>query len=98
MTFRVTAQTMKVLVAIVERPDVSGADLCRATGLATGTLYPILLRLEKAGAVASKWEAGDPAQLGRPRRRYYRITAEGIQRARETAQEWQGTFGSLAWT
>lgn len=77
--------------------DLSGADIARETGLASGSLYPILNRLEKAGWLASKWEVGDPALLKRPRRRLYRITAVGVQRSREAARQMQESFGVPAW-
>jgi DNA-binding PadR family transcriptional regulator len=76
---RLTPQTIKVLQAVLERPrdGRSGAEIAKDTGLASGTLYPILMRLEKAGWLASEWETGDPSELGRPRRRFYRVTASG---------------------
>jgi len=48
-----------------------------STGLSSGTLYPILMRLDEAGWLESRWEKVDPARVGRPRRRLYRITALG---------------------
>ena len=57
--------------------------------LASGTLYPILLRLESAGWLASRWESVDPSEAGRPRRRLYRITPGGLRRASEAF----ATFG-----
>ena len=43
-----------------------GLELIRATGRASGTLYPILARLEDAGWVESEWERVDPSEAGRP--------------------------------
>ena len=60
---------------------LSGADIRRRTKLFSGTLYPILLRFEDAGLLSSKWEGGDPRRLGRPRKRLYRVTGEGIRAA-----------------
>jgi PadR family transcriptional regulator PadR len=95
---RLTAQTFKVLGILMSRlhEEISGAEVARATKLASGTLYPILLRLEKAGWVESHWETGDPHKLGRPRRRLYRITAEGAKGAQFAFRD---TFpvGELAW-
>jgi PadR family transcriptional regulator, regulatory protein PadR len=55
-----------------------GFDLMRVTELPSGTIYPILRRLEASGLVRSRWEEDDTAQSeGRPRRRYYAPTAEG---------------------
>jgi PadR family transcriptional regulator PadR len=86
---RLTEQTLRVLGALVDAgaKDVSGAQLGREAKLASGTLYPILLRLESAKWVQSRWEEGDPSELGRPRRRYYRITALGRKRATSTFNE-----------
>jgi DNA-binding PadR family transcriptional regulator len=78
-------QTLHVLEAFLENPteELSGADLQRRAGLASGTLYPILLRLETAGWFTSRWETIDPSAAGRPRRRLYRLTASGLRRASE---------------
>jgi PadR family transcriptional regulator, regulatory protein PadR len=82
---RMSLQTMKVLEAFLENPseELSGADLMQRCKLASGTLYPILLRLESAGWFASRWESIDPSSAGRPRRRFYRLTSTGLKRASE---------------
>lgn len=61
------------------RSELSGAEIRKRTNLFTGTIYPILLRFESFGILSSNWEKGDPHQLGRPRKRLYRITGEGIK-------------------
>jgi PadR family transcriptional regulator PadR len=78
-------QTMKVLEAFLENPSepLSGADVMQRCQLASGTLYPILLRLETAGWFVSRWESIDPSIAGRPRRRFYRLTPSGLRRASE---------------
>lgn len=60
-----------------------GFGLIQTTGLKSGSLYPILERLERQGWVSSAWEQVDPAEAGRPRRRYYRLTPEGVAGAQE---------------
>ena len=82
---RISLQTLKVLEAFLENPteEISGADVHRRSGIASGTLYPILLRLESAGWFVSRWEAVDPVSAGRPRRRLYRLTGSGLRRASE---------------
>ena len=82
---RISLQTLRVLEAFLENPadPLSGADVHKRSGLASGTLYPILLRLESAGWFVSRWEAVDPSRVGRPRRRLYRLTATGVARASE---------------
>jgi PadR family transcriptional regulator, regulatory protein PadR len=82
---RMSLQTMKVLEAFLDNPtdELSGADVMQRCQLASGTLYPILLRLETAGWFVSRWEAVDPSSAGRPRRRFYRLTPTGLRRAGE---------------
>lgn len=79
------------------REDMSGADIARATSLPSGTLYPILLRLERARWLESRWEDGDPRELGRPRRRFYQVTALGAKSARLAFRDITSSIGGLAW-
>ena len=76
---RITIPVAKVLAALLAEPDEQryGLDLMRLTGLPSGTLYPVLHRLQGAGWLAADWEAIDPVAAGRPARRYYRLTAVG---------------------
>jgi PadR family transcriptional regulator len=82
---RMSLQTLKVLEAFLENPaeQLSGAEVHQRCGLASGTLYPILLRLEAAGWFVSRWEMINPSAAGRPRRRLYRLTPTGLRRAGE---------------
>jgi PadR family transcriptional regulator len=85
MTPRMTLQTQLVLRALLQEPakEQYGLELCAETGLPSGTVYPIVARLEQAGWLASRWE--DPNEHiteGRPRRRYYRLTDDGAEQAR----------------
>jgi PadR family transcriptional regulator, regulatory protein PadR len=82
---RMSLQTLRVLEVFLENPtaQLSGADVHQGCGLASGTLYPILLRLESAGWFTSQWESIDPSSAGRPRRRLYRLTYTGLKRAGE---------------
>ena len=82
---RMSLQTLRVLDAFLENPadELAGADVQKRSGLASGTLYPILLRLESAGWFISRWETIDPSSVGRPRRRLYRLTQDGLARAGE---------------
>jgi DNA-binding PadR family transcriptional regulator len=69
-----------------------GFDIIDATGLASGTVYPLLRRLERLGCVASRWESqAKAAREGRPARKYYRITGEG----RELLARARTRFGAL---
>jgi|SRR5882724_5500702 len=96
---RITAQTLKILGVLLspEKDEMSGAEIGRSTEIASGTLYPILLRLESAGWVKSEWEAGDPRELGRPRRRFYRITGIGGRKARLAFREIALPLKEFAW-
>jgi DNA-binding PadR family transcriptional regulator len=55
-----------------------GLEIAQATKLAAGTLYPILMRLEKWGWIEGTWEDIDPKVEGRRPRRYYHLTAQGM--------------------
>ncbi|MFI7307099.1 PadR family transcriptional regulator [Micromonospora aurantiaca] len=81
---RLTIPVAKVLSALLAEPEAPryGLDLMRLTGLPSGTLYPVLRRLQDAGWLAADWEDVDPVAAGRPARRYYRLTGEGIRSAR----------------
>jgi PadR family transcriptional regulator PadR len=82
---RMSLQTLRVLEVFLENPTerFAGAEVHQRCGIASGTLYPILLRLESAGWFVSQWESIDPSSLGRPRRRLYRLTSAGLRRASE---------------
>lgn len=97
---RLTAQTLKVLSALISSrlEEISGAEIARGTKLASGTLYPILFRLEEAGWLTSRWEAEDPRELGRPRRRLYKITGAGARNAKLAISEFKTAIGGLAWS
>ena len=81
---RMTMATQLVLRALLADPteELYGSEIGDAAGLMSGTVHPILARLESAGWVESRWEDVDPQVAGRPARRYYRITGEGAQQAR----------------
>ncbi len=76
-----SAQSLAVLAALVAEPSSwrHGYDLARETGLKSGTLYPILIRLADRKMVEACWEEGEPA--GRPRRHLYRLTGAGLAAA-----------------
>ena len=73
----ISSATGLVLDAL-SRGSRYGFDIIDATGLPSGTVYPILRRLEEDGCVTSKWEPVRVAQQDqRPPRRYYALTAAG---------------------
>lgn len=81
---RMTLTVQLVLRALLEHPtrDTYGLQICRATGLPSGTVHPILGRLEGLGWLESSWEDIDPQKEGRPQRRYYRLSPHGADSAR----------------
>lgn len=76
-------QTVALLAALMEQPRTwqHGYELSKATGLKSGTLYPILIRLSDQGLLDSRWK--DAERPGRPPRHVYRLTAAGLALARE---------------
>ena len=86
---KLTAPLERVLRVLVADPSAQhyGYDLMKAARLPSGTLYPMLARLQREGLVDSEWEEQRPDASGRPARKYYRLTAEGARVARlELAQ------------
>ena len=73
--------TLSVLAALCDQPSQwqSGYALAKQTGLKSGTLYPILIRLADRGMVEACWQ--DESEPGRPRRHLYRLTAAGLASA-----------------
>jgi DNA-binding PadR family transcriptional regulator len=76
-----------VLAAFAAAPAewLHGYLLAKQTGLASGTLYPILIRLADQRLVEARWEDEQPA--GRPRRHLYRLTSDGLPAARAALAE-----------
>jgi len=74
-------QTRAVLEALLAQPEAwrYGYDLIRETGLKSGTLYPLLMRLFNQGWLEAEWRA--PQQRGRPLRHAYRLTSTGLSAA-----------------
>jgi PadR family transcriptional regulator, regulatory protein PadR len=81
-TPRMTIPTQRVLEALLADDEAYGAEIGAHAHLPSGTVHPILARLEGLGWATSRWEAIDPSSEGRPARRYYRLTADGRDRAR----------------
>jgi DNA-binding PadR family transcriptional regulator len=80
---RFTYPTALVLQALLDGHE-HGFDIMDATGLPSGTVYPILRRLDADGAVRSRWEKDGVARREqRPPRRCYQLTASGALLARD---------------
>jgi DNA-binding PadR family transcriptional regulator len=79
---RITYPTTLVLRALLEGYHY-GFDIMDATALPSGTVYPILRRLESEGYARSRWEKDAQARREqRPARRYYELTSSGRAVAR----------------
>jgi DNA-binding PadR family transcriptional regulator len=76
-------QTLRVFASLMADPAQwrYGYDLSRETGLASGSLYPILMRLTGRELLETRWEPSE--QPGRPPRHLYRLTAAGAALATE---------------
>jgi len=82
---RLSFTAFSVLCAMVNGHRY-GFDIMEATGLPSGTVYPVLSRLERAGLVSSRWEDEARATAeGRPARRYYEVSGAGSAALREAA-------------
>jgi DNA-binding PadR family transcriptional regulator len=85
MKLRLSPQTLLVLDAFLVQAEEwkYGYDLSRVTGLKSGTLYPILMRMAERKLLETEWEAGEP---GKPPRHMYRFTPDGLRFARANAR------------
>jgi PadR family transcriptional regulator PadR len=77
-----SAQTLSVLAALEADPSSwrHGYGIAKETGLRSGTLYPILIRLAERNLIEASWEDEQP--VGRPRRHLYRLTSDGLAATR----------------
>lgn len=85
---RQPSKQMRLLLAALSQQRSEwrhGYDLLKHTGLSSGTLYPLLMRMSDSGLVEAEWR--EPAQVGRPPRHVYRLTASGFALAMELAEE-----------
>lgn len=86
---KLSLQALRILHFLYQNPgqDSCGADLTKKLDISSGTMYPILLKLEAKGFVSSKWETEDASLLGRPRKRLYSITGAGTKAAQDALAE-----------
>jgi PadR family transcriptional regulator PadR len=92
---RTSKQTLKLLAALTAKAASwhYGYALSRETSLQSGTLYPILMRLEERGWLETQWETPQPIaekRGGRPPRHMYRLTAGGRAWAMEALSAARG--------
>ena len=83
-------QTRLLLTTMLEQPRGwhYGYELSKATGLTSGTLYPLLMRLNDRGLLDSRWL--EPERSGRPARHAYRLSGRGLELARQAANDEAG--------
>ena len=85
------------ILKIIDREPTYGyaiAVTLRESGFADlteGTLYPLLLRLERKGLIAAEYRAGS----GGPSRKYYQLTPDGAQCLAEFVAAWQTTGAAV---
>jgi PadR family transcriptional regulator, regulatory protein PadR len=81
MQLRRSPQTVLVFTEFLREPEEwkYGYDISRSTGLKSGTLYPILMRLADRSLLDAAWET---VEAGRPPRHMYKLTADGLRYAR----------------
>ena len=97
--FRLSPQTVQVLDAFLRTPTDwrYGYDLSRDTGLKSGSLYPILIRMAEHKLLETRWET---TEAGKPPRHMYRLTRDGLSFAREhvpsgTVRPQRAAFGGV---
>ena len=83
MKLRKSPQTLQVLALFLQSPKdwKYGYDISRDTGLKSGTLYPILMRMAERDLLETCWET---PETGKPPRHMYRLAPAGLKYARET--------------
>jgi DNA-binding PadR family transcriptional regulator len=87
--------TVRVLISVANGVRY-GFDIMDASELPSGTVYPILARLEKAGFIRGRWEPAETAQRDkRPTRRYYEISAAGSKALARSVEHYR-TLGGIA--
>lgn len=87
--------TTALVLDVLARGYRYGFDIMSATGLPSGTVYPILRRLERARCVTSNWESDATAEREqRPARRYYVLTAAGVAMRKQAVARFHGLAGS----
>lgn len=92
---RLSPQTLALLNVLLEQPSDwrYGLELIEALGIKGGTVYPILARLQRFGWLEMRAEEVNPSEVGRPRRRLYRLSGEGQRQAEDALERWRRMLG-----
>ena len=93
---RPSKQMLALLNALAVRPRDwrHGYDLMKETGLLSGTLYPLLIRMTDQGLVEAEWR--EPEQLGRPARHAYRLTNAGVAFAHAAVRDCRASSAEVS--
>lgn len=84
---RVTDATLDVLEVLLDSDDdLYGFKIAKEIKRPTGSVFPILARLEQMGWAVSEWETSEQSERG-SRRRFYRLSRDGVTRARAVLAE-----------
>ena len=77
---RISAAFLQALHAFLNNrgKPLAGSDIMKMTGLPSGTIYPLVVRMANAGWLVSEDEAVDPKLVGRPAKRLYSLTPSGV--------------------
>lgn len=98
MPERITRPTLLVVQALLDAHRDGrwtwGFEICSSTGLKTGTIYPVLARLEGDAWVEARWDDGERPG---PRRRLYRLTSSGAADSARLVAERSTATGSVLW-
>ena len=85
------------ILAAIRDGRAYGLDIVAHTGLPSGTVYPTLGRLKRAGLVRPRWEDQRTAEReGRPRRRYYELSPDGVRALSEGTSRVAAAAASLS--
>lgn len=79
-TLSAPARAVLAIMAAARGRWSHGYELCQRAEIKSGTLYPLLIRLEEQGYLEAEWQT--PPEPGRPPRHAYRLTAAGLALAR----------------
>ncbi len=88
---RITDNVVAIFNLMLERPRKGwfGLELAQQAGIGSATIYAALTRMERAGLLDAHWETSPATDLGRPRRRLYGLTAEGIRIGRQALEDYR---------
>lgn len=88
-----SANQLKMLrllyISNVKNEGLSGVEISREIKVGIGSVYPFLTRLLNEGLATAEWENICPKTEGRPRKRYYQLTGDGVRMTHEALADFQ---------